>query len=87
MSASYYLTAMFDNCVPRCQLGSCSMTRTFLTLQRMWLVRLGDLVTLWMISVSNYLDRGVILVPGLFSRGKDSLINPILLLLLAVNNE
>jgi len=50
-------------------------------------VRLGDLVTLWMISVSNYLDRGVILVPGLFSRGKDSLINPILLLLLAVNNE
>jgi len=27
MSASYYLTAMFDNCVPLQQLSSCSMTR------------------------------------------------------------
>ena len=31
MSASYYLTAMFDNCVPRRQLGSCSMIRPFLS--------------------------------------------------------
>ena len=42
MSASYYLTAMVDNCVPRQQLGSCSMTRPFLSLQRVWLARLHD---------------------------------------------
>ena len=40
MSASYYLTAIFDKCVPWWQLGSCSMTRPFLSLQRVWLVRL-----------------------------------------------
>ena len=31
MSASYYLTTTFNNCVPRRQLGSCSMTRSFLS--------------------------------------------------------
>ena len=41
MSASYYLTAMFDNCVPRWQLGSCSVTRPFLSLRRVWLARLS----------------------------------------------
>ena len=37
MSASYYLTVMFDNCIPRQQLGSCSVTRS---LRRVWLARL-----------------------------------------------
>ena len=41
MSASYYLTVMVDNCVPRRQLGSCSVTRPFLSLRRVWLVRLA----------------------------------------------
>ena len=40
MSTSYYPTAMFDNCVPRQQLSSCSMTRPFLSLRRVWFVRL-----------------------------------------------
>ena len=31
---------MFDNCVPLRQLSSCSVTRPFLSLQRVWLVRL-----------------------------------------------
>ena len=31
MSTSYYLTARFDNCVPWRQLGSCSVTRPFLS--------------------------------------------------------
>ena len=31
MSASYYLTAMFDNCVPWQQPNDCSMTRPFLS--------------------------------------------------------
>ena len=35
------ITTMFDNCVPWRQLGSCSVTRTFLSLQRVWLARLG----------------------------------------------
>ena len=30
MSASYYLTATFDNCVPRRQLGSCSIDKGIL---------------------------------------------------------
>ena len=34
MSAAYYLTAMVNNCVPRRQLGSCSVTRPFLSLRR-----------------------------------------------------
>ena len=38
MSASY-LTAVFDNCVPHRQLNGCSMTRPFLSLRRVWLVR------------------------------------------------
>ena len=41
ISAFYCLTAMFDNCVPRRQLGSCSVTGPFLSLRRVWLVRLG----------------------------------------------
>ena len=41
MSASYYPTAMFYNCVPWRQLGSCSVTRPFLSLQRVWLARLN----------------------------------------------
>ena len=40
MSASYYLTAMVDICIPLQQLGSCSMTRPFLSLRRVWLARL-----------------------------------------------
>ena len=40
MSASYYLTAMCDNCVPWQQLGSCSMARPFLSLRRVLLARL-----------------------------------------------
>ena len=40
MSASYYLTAMFNNCVPQRQLRSCNVTRPFLSLRRVWLVRL-----------------------------------------------
>ena len=39
MLASYYLTAMVNNCVPRQQLSSCSVTRPFLSLQRVWLGR------------------------------------------------
>ena len=31
MSASYVLTAMFDNCVPQRQLDGCSVTRPFLS--------------------------------------------------------
>ena len=42
MPASCYLTAIVDNCIPRQQLGSCSMTRPFLSLRRVWLVRLHD---------------------------------------------
>ena len=43
MSASYYyLTARFDHCVPRRQLGSCSMTSPFLSLRRVWLARLDS---------------------------------------------
>ena len=41
MSASYYLTAMVDNCIPWQQFGSCSVTRPFLSLQRVWLARLA----------------------------------------------
>ena len=37
MSASYYLTAMVNNCVSWRQLGSCSMTRPFLSLRRLGL--------------------------------------------------
>ena len=33
---------MFNNCVPRRQLGSCSVTRPILSLQRVWLVRLVE---------------------------------------------
>ena len=40
LSASYYLTAMFDNCIPWRQLGSCGVTRPFLSLRRVWLARL-----------------------------------------------
>ena len=40
MSASYYLTTMVDNCIPRWQLGSCSVTRPFLSLQMVWLAKL-----------------------------------------------
>ena len=40
MSAFYYLIAMVDNCIPQRQLGSCIVTRPFLSLQRVWLVRL-----------------------------------------------
>ena len=47
MSASYYLTAMVDNCVPRRQLGSCSVTRPFLSLRRVWLVRLHVMIDLY----------------------------------------
>ena len=32
MSASYYPTTMVDNCISRRQLGSCSVTRPFLSL-------------------------------------------------------
>ena len=42
MPASCYLTAMVDNCVPQRQLSSCSVTRPFLSLQRVWLARLHD---------------------------------------------
>ena len=42
MSASCYLTAVVDNCVSRQQLCSCSVTRPFLSLQRVWLARLHD---------------------------------------------
>ena len=38
MSASCYLT---DNYIPRGQLGSCSVTRLFLSMRRVWLVRLA----------------------------------------------
>ena len=38
---SILLPAMFDNCIPRQQRGSCSMTRPFLSLGRVWLVRLA----------------------------------------------
>ena len=34
MSASYYLTAVFDNCIACRQLDGCSMTRPFLSLQK-----------------------------------------------------
>ena len=44
MPASCYLTTMVDNCVPQRQLGSCSVTRPFLSLQRVWLARLHDLL-------------------------------------------
>ena len=33
MSVSYYLTAVFDNCVPRQKLDGCSLSRLFLSLQ------------------------------------------------------
>ena len=33
---------MVDNCVPQRQLGSCSVTRPFLSLRRVWLARLHD---------------------------------------------
>ena len=32
MSASYYLTAKFNKCAPRRQLGSCSVTRPLIPL-------------------------------------------------------
>ena len=35
-----YITALFDNCVPRRQLVRCSVTRPFLSLQRVWLPKL-----------------------------------------------
>ena len=41
MSAFYYLTAMADNCIPQQQLGSCNVTRPFLSLRRVWLARLA----------------------------------------------
>ena len=36
----YYLIAMVNNCIPRRQLDSCSMIRPFISLRRVWLVRL-----------------------------------------------
>jgi len=42
MSASYYLTAMFNNCIPQQQLGSCSVTSPYLSLRRVWLVWLAN---------------------------------------------
>ena len=60
MSASCYLTAVFDNCVPRWQLGSCSVTRPFLSLWRVWLARLHCYTSWeakWM--VFNELDASV----------------------------
>ena len=39
MSASYYLNAVFDNWIPEQWLDGCCMTRPFLSLQRVWLVR------------------------------------------------
>ena len=35
-----YVTTLFDHCIPRWQLVSCSVTRPFLYLRRVWLVRL-----------------------------------------------
>ena len=40
MLASYYLTAIVNNCTPRRQLGSCSVTRPLLSLRRVWPARL-----------------------------------------------
>ena len=39
MSASYRIS--HDNSIPQRQLDSCSVTRPFLSLQRLWLARLG----------------------------------------------
>ena len=38
MSASYYLTAVFDKSIPWWQLGSCSVTWPCFSLHRVWLV-------------------------------------------------
>ena len=40
------LNRLFNNCIPRQQLGSCSVTRPFLSV-RVWLVRLGLDVVCW----------------------------------------
>ena len=59
MSTSGYLTAMFNNCVPRRQLGSCSVPRLFLSLQRVWLARLP-------FSIHVHVFQLIILSPLLF---------------------
>ena len=43
-SGSYYLTTVFDNCIPQRQLGSCSVTRPVLSLHRVWLARLLKMI-------------------------------------------
>ena len=44
ISVFYYLTAVFDNCIPWRQLGSCSVTRPVLSLHRVWLARLLKMI-------------------------------------------
>jgi len=55
----YYLTAMFDNCVPRRQLGSCSVTIPFLSLWRVWLARLWvNRANVWMVGSVEFYGTG-----------------------------
>ena len=59
MSASYYLTTMFNNSVPWRQLGSDSVTRPFLSMRRVWLARLLQLMVDEMLSLQSiyFLDK------------------------------
>ena len=56
MSASYYLTAVFDNCIPRQQFDGCNITRPFLSLQRVWLTRLVKTLAGSFAPISNLAD-------------------------------
>ena len=42
---------MVDNCVPRQQLGSCSVTRPFFSLRRVWLARLSRALVLFLVAL------------------------------------
>ena len=57
------LTAVFDNCIPRQQLDGCSVTRLFLSMRRVWLVRRHVFLTKEVNSfVSN--NRQILILPS-----------------------
>ena len=64
MSTSYFLiAAMFNNYVPQRQLSSCSVTRPFLSLQSVWLMRLDMKLVGRMSAFGGNLVKDLIKVP------------------------
>ena len=64
MPASCYLITMVDNCVPQRQLSSCSVTRPFLSLRRVWLARLHDLLIALYVNLNEAVAQLVRITQG-----------------------